>query len=32
MSRDETGLNPPQRHLSYENSVAKIIPADGVLG
>jgi hypothetical protein len=32
MSRDETGLNPRQRHRSNENSVAEMIPGDGVLG
>jgi hypothetical protein len=32
MSRDETGLNPRQRHRSSENTVGEIIPGDGVLG
>jgi hypothetical protein len=32
MSRDETGLNPRQRHRSNEHTVAEIIPGDGVVG
>jgi len=32
ISRDETGLNPRQRHRSNENTVAEIIPGDGILG
>jgi hypothetical protein len=31
-SPDETGLNPRQRHRWNENSMAEIIPGDGVLG